>query len=85
MEHVDLLAVSFCIVLIITFFATQYFIVFMKGRSHQRYIFKVIFGFCINFSGLEHFQRSVQIVDDVTALQTTFFHMHRLDEQGILK
>jgi len=72
MEHVGLLAFSFCIVLIITFFATQYFTVFMEGRSHQRYIFKEIFGFCINFSGLEHFPSSLQIVDDVTVLQTTF-------------
>jgi len=55
MEHVSLLAFSFCIVLIITFFATQYFIAYMKDRSHQRYIFKVIFRFCINFSGLERF------------------------------
>jgi len=87
MEHVNLLAFSFCIVLIITFFATQYFTVFMKGRSHQRYIFKMIFRFCINFSGLERFQSSlqIQIVNHVTAFQTKFFHMYRLDEQGILR
>jgi len=68
-------------------YTIQYFIVFMKGRSHQRYIFKVILRFCINFSGLERFQSSLQmqIANNVAALQTTFFHMYRLDEQGILR
>jgi len=55
-------------------YTIQYFIVFMKGRSHQRYIFKVILRFCINLSGLERFQSSlqIQIVNHVTAFQTTF-------------
>jgi len=47
----------------------------------------VILRFCINFSGLERFQSSlqIQIANNVAALQTTFFHMYRLDEQGILR